>query len=169
MAGGYGRVTKRLINNGYQGKIHIVERSQCYYEHLIKHYSHRAYITQQDIQHFCPIQKVEAVLWMWSGIGDFSKKEQLSILKRICTWLKPGGTLVLETILHTSVPNNATINEGQSFVIFTEYGTFYGYKVSAEEIQEYGEQLGFKYIKHINYLTPLGRPRVVHILSNAVI
>ncbi|HVV69636.1 MAG TPA: class I SAM-dependent methyltransferase [Patescibacteria group bacterium] len=169
LGGGYGRVTNRLITNGYQGKIYIVERSQGFYEHLIKNFSQRANITQQDIQRFSPVQKVEAILWMWSGIGDFSKEEQLPILKQICTWLKPGGTLVLETILHTCVPNNATVNDGRSFVISTKYGTFYGYKASSEEIQEYGEQLGFKYIKHINYLTPLGRPRVVHILSNTVI
>lgn len=161
----YGRVIKNLVRKGYSGKIYAIERSKNFCKYLNEHFADKAEIIQADIQLFEPTQKVDAILWMWSGIGDFSKDEQLPMLKRMCAWLKADGVIILETILHSLVPKNVTINQDQNFIVYSEHGTAYGYKPSIKELQGYGEQLGFKYIKHINYETTTHRQRVVHIFS----
>lgn len=161
----YGRVINHLIKKKYRGEIYAIERSKKFYEYLRKIYPERVRIICVDIKKFSPLEKVDAILWMWSGIGDFSKNEQLSILHHINSWLKPDGIIILETLMHTLEPKNATSNKGKSFIICSDHGTFYGYKPSVDEIQLYGEQLGFKYIKHIDYETATKRHRILHIFS----
>lgn len=165
----YGRVIKNLVRKGYPGKIYAIERSKNFCKYLNKHYVDKAEIIQADIQYFELTQKVDAILWMWSGIGDFAKDEQLPMLRRMSTWLKKDGIIILETILHTLAPKNVTVNQGQNFIVYSEHGTAYGYKPSPEEIHSYGKQLGFIYIKHINYETTTQRQRVLHIFSNCPI
>lgn len=162
----YGRVLKILLKKGYSGKIYAIERSKNFYNYLNKHYSGRATITHTSVQTFEPNNKVDAILWMWSGLGDFSKEEQLPILKRISTWLKPNGFLILETLLHTLKPINATKDQKEYFAIFSKYGTLYNYKPSKSEIYEYGKKLGFRHIKQIDYETVTKRQRILHILTN---
>ena len=135
-------------------------------EYLKKIYQHKINIIHDSIKNFNPAEKVDAILWMWSGIGDFAKEEQLSILKHVNSWLKSDGVMVLETLLYTLEPTNATNNEGKIFVINSHHGIFYGYKPSVEEMQAYGEQLGFKSIKHIYYKTDTQRDRILHIFSH---
>jgi hypothetical protein len=161
----YGRVVKNLVRKNYQGKIYAVERSKNFCKYLNTHYADKAEVIQADIQYFEPSCKVNAILWLWSGIGDFAKNEQLPMLKRMCTWLETDGVIILETILHTVQPKNVTINQGKNFIIYSEHGTAYGYKPSTEEIHNYGEQLGFNYIKHIPYETTTQRQRILHIFS----
>jgi SAM-dependent methyltransferase len=161
----YGRVISYITKKGYLGEIYAIERSKNFYEYLKVNYSNNAEIIHADIKNFSPSKKVDAILWMWSGIGDFAKDEQLPILKHLNSWLKHNGVIILETILHTLEPKNATSNEGKSFVICSDHGTFYGYKPSVDEIQFYGEKLGFKYIKHIDYETTTKRHRILHVFS----
>lgn len=165
----YGRVIKHLIRKGYQGKICGVECSENFYDYLKMHYSEDAEIILSEIQNFRPKSKVDVILWLWSGINDFEKAEHISILKHMCTWLNPNGVFILETLLHTLSPRNALINGDKVFMISTEYGNTYSYKTCKDEIQEYGDKLGFKYIKHIDYETSAHRQRILHFFSNRLI
>ncbi len=162
----YGRVIKKLIAKKYGGKIYSIERSKNFYNYLIHHYSTRASIFHGSLQNVEFNKKVSAILWMWSGINDFPKEEQLAILQRLSSWLQPGGTIILETLLHTVEPINASFNDENSFTIFSKYGTIYSHKTSAAEVDDYSKKLGFPYTKHIHYKTATQRQRVIHILSH---
>ncbi|HVV68174.1 MAG TPA: class I SAM-dependent methyltransferase [Gammaproteobacteria bacterium] len=162
----YGRVLNQLILKKYSGKISSIERSKNLYKHLLNKYSKKVNIYNADIRCFHPNAQYEAVLFLWSGIGDFAKSEQLPLLEHMRSWLKPEGIMILDTILNTIVPGNASVNDDNSFILNSAYGTAYGYKPSEKEIDEYGKQLKFKYIKHIPYQTPTQRQRILHIFSN---
>ncbi len=161
----YGRVIRNLLKKGYNGKIIAIERSQNFYNYLKNNYSGKIEIINTGIENIKFKNKVDAILWMWSGINDFSKNEQLPILHLVSSWLKPDGILILETLLHTLKPKNASIDSEKHFIILSEYGTIYSYKTSSDEIESYGEKLGFNYIKHIDYETSTQRQRILHILS----
>lgn len=165
----YGRVIKKLLAKNYGGTIYALERSSQFCAFLRKTYQDRIIVIEEAIQNFTPSQPVDAVLWLWSGIGDFAQSEQLSILKRITPWLKPTGFLILETMPHDMAPKNATYNDAQDFVLTSPYGTAYGYKTSKAEIQHYATALGFKHLKQIDYTTTTHRPRILHVLTNASI
>ncbi len=165
----YGRVIGHLIRKNYSGEIYAIERSKSFCKYLRQHYQDRVNIINMDIQYFQPPQKIEAMLWMWSNITEFPKIEQLPMLKHLSSWLMPSGIFVMETILHTLKPTNVTFTQGQSYVVDSEYGKAYGYTPSTQEVHEYAEKLGFKYIKHINYKTSTKRERILHIFSNNAI
>lgn len=165
----YGRVIKRLIQKGYKGKICAIERSNKFYRHLQKLYKNRAEIIHADIQKYQPLEKVDAILWMWSSISEFPKDQQLPILTHLSSWLKPQGIFIIETILHTLIPNNVSTVQDQTYVVYSNYGTAHGYTPSTEEVHEYAITLGFQYIKHINYKTTTERARILHIFSNSPI
>jgi 2-polyprenyl-3-methyl-5-hydroxy-6-metoxy-1,4-benzoquinol methylase len=163
----YGRVVKSLIRKGYCGKIYAIERSKNLVNYLKEHYQDKAEIINADIINFEPSEKVDAVLWMWSNIGEFPKKEQLGALKHLATFLNPDGLMILETISHTALPMNLASYdvESQTYIDHFPYGTLCGYTPTIQEIHEYAENLGFSNIQHINYETTTKRPRVLHILS----
>jgi len=162
----YGRVIKQILKKGYKGKIYAIERSKRLFSHLKKKYDGKAHLINADIIHFQPEQKFEAILWLWSDISGFPREQQLSVLEHVSSWLADNGVLILETILHTLAPKNATLVNDQFYMIESEYGNLYGYIPSEQEMQSYGEQLGFRNIKHIHYYTSTDRERILHIFSN---
>lgn len=167
----YGRVLHHLIRKGYKGKLYAIERSHHFFEFLRKEYTNQVHLFNADITSSNLTLAVDAILWMWSDIASFSKKEQFPTLKRLCSWLKQDGIFILETLMHTQPSLNATnvlfdkTTSGQSYVVESEYGVLYGYIPSEEEIQEYGEALGFKEIEHVHYFTSTGRERILHIFK----
>lgn len=162
----YGRVLRHLLNKRYTGQIYAIERSHHFFEILEKLYAKKANLINADIQKYHLPGKVDAILWMWSDIASFPKRDQLSVLRNVSSWLSEDGVFILETISHTLTPTNATYAEGQSYVIESEYGMLYGYIPSEEEIHAYAVSLGFQTIEHIHYFTPTGRERILHIFRN---
>lgn len=166
VASGCGRVIDGLLQLGYAGKIYGIERSQNFFNYAVQAFKNnpKVDLILGDISEYKPNQKFEAVLWMWAGISDFSKNEQLSIIKKLKNFLAPGGVFIIETINHNLVPKNATFVIGKNYMIEAGYGNAYGYLPSSEEIKNYAKQVGLSYIKKINYETSTGRDRIIHIL-----
>jgi len=161
----YGRVIRNILERGYSGKLCAIERSANFYKHLFAQFCDKAHIIHADFESLQPSKKVDIVLSMWSGISEFPKEQQLAIIKKMLSWLKPNGLAILDTISRTLIPKNVTVCKNQTYIVHSEYGTAYGYTPSNEEIDEYAKQLGIKNIRHINYKTTAGRDRVLHILS----
>lgn len=163
----YGRVIKRLLQKGYQGEIFAIERSKQFCNYLKANYGDKSEIVHADLLNFKPPKKVDAVLWMWSNIGEFPQKDQLRTLKHLADFLNPDGIFVLETIDHTALPMNLASYDTttRTYIDHFPHGSLCGYTPTIEEIHEYAEKLGFASIQHINYETTTKRPRVLHILS----
>ncbi|MDO8953528.1 MAG: class I SAM-dependent methyltransferase [Gammaproteobacteria bacterium] len=161
---GYGRVVKSLLDRGYKGKIYAVERSQNLCKQISNDFKESAEVICDDIQNYVPLEKVDAVLFMWSSISEFPKSQHLKLLSHMISWLKLNGILIIETISHLLIPQNADCSSKQFYSVETEYGKVNGYLPSSDEIELVSAQLGFK-VKKIPYQTETGRDRIIHILS----
>lgn len=161
---GYGRVLNHLLRKDYKGKLYAVERSKNLFEHLSCHFKNKVNLINADAKYLALVEKVDTILWMWSNISEFPKNEQEAVLNHLSQWLNPNGLLVVETILHTLVPKNVDLVDGQSYIVYSEYGTAYGYTPSSEEIQVYANRIGFKNVNKISYKTDTGRERILHLL-----
>jgi hypothetical protein len=101
---------------------------------------------------------------LWGFIFDFPKLEQLELLRRIKSWLSPGGYIVLDTMPYNEFPPTATFLNHQTYV-FCEGGIILGYATSNQEIDEYAQQLKIASVKHMPYITAAKKERILHILK----
>ncbi len=166
---GYGRVIEHLIEKGDPFEIYGIERSKHFFEYTQNKFKDntQVHLILKDIQQYEDDTKFDAILWMWAGISDFPKTEQLQVLEKLSTHMNDHGIFIIETIKHTLVPKNATASDAQSYMIETHYGNLYGYLPSPTEIKNYAQALGLTYAQELNYQTTTGRDRVIHILRKA--
>ncbi len=161
---GYGRAIKNLLRIGYEGKIFAIERCSQFCDRLKKQYPQYAEIHNSDfLLSKLPVQ-VDVVLSLWSGISEFPGNYQYHVLTKLLSFLKPEGTLILETINHEVNPKNV-FSQGQSYVAFSKYGTAYGYTPTPEEIASYAKQASAQIVDIINYETPTNRKRILYIIK----
>lgn len=163
---GYGRVIDYLLNLKFKKQLYAIERSPTFCKLLRKKYARNTInIIEDNIQTTSSLKPVDIVLWMWSGISDFSQQEQLLVIKKISTLINPQGHLIIETFHHTTKPINAIVSTNQSYVIPSGKRIVYGYIPSPQEIEKYAVAAEFMNVKHLEYQTTTGRPRNMYILS----
>jgi len=161
---GYGRVLNYLVSQGFKGKISAIERSKKYARLLNKKFGNRVTIFDIDLQKFQTEEKFDLILWMFSGVSDFAKHEQLLVLRKLKQHLVADGNIILDTFSHSLKPANAINAEKQSYIITEGDYTLYGYIPSIEEIEMYAKCLDFREVKHLPYTTKTNSHRLIHIL-----
>lgn len=165
---GCGRALRHIIDRGYKGKMVAIERSQQYCSFLESQFSDTVTIINADIKNLEITNKFDLILWLWSGIGDFSKEEQLPILKKLSGYLNANGIIALDIILPTSRPFGATDSSNNQYYVFPSSNNdccVRVYNPLPHEIDEYGEKLGCKFIKHTSYKTPTDKDRMLYLLG----
>lgn len=161
----FGRVLDFLLQSKFAGNITAIERSQHFYDLLNKRYSNDVELLHADVSEYKTDKKYDLVLWMWSGISDFSKPEQLPVLSRLMSCISEGGFLIFDTFSCFDAPLNASRSNSQKYTIREKDCVLKGYIPSPKEISIYAELMGVKSIKHIPYKTTKNRPRSLFILQ----
>lgn len=162
---GYGRILNYLINNKFGNKISAIERSSKFYNYLKNNFSNHAEIIYANLMKFQSNDKYDLILWMWSGISDFSKSEQLIALSRLSKHLSKNGLIIIDTFSHKLKPINASASNNQSYTVHVKNCTLYGYIPSPLEMEVYATKINLNSIKYIPYITPAERQRALYILS----
>ncbi len=165
---GYGRVIKYLIGKNCQAKITAIERSLRFCKLLELHFDKNIKIVHADIQHYETNETFDLILWMWSGICDFSKEEQFLVLKKLVGFLNK-GLIILDTMPESLQPLNATSSKSQIDQNCTIPGGndsyLHVYTPSAEEIYNYAKKLELGFVRRVPYVTTTNRDRVLYILG----
>ncbi len=166
---GYGRVVDLLIKRGFKGKISAIERSGTFVKILNKKFKRKITLYHNTILNFESNDKFDVILWLWSGISDFCKPEQLSTIKCLSSYLKPNGRFFIDTLVHSKNPANAidgdNQTDNQTYLIEIESQKVYGYMPSPKEMKEYAKSTGFQNIEYCEYKTKTGRLRNLHTFS----
>ena len=163
---GYGRVVDYLFQNGFLGEIIAVERSKQFFQLLAEKYKDAPVsLVNIDVKRLLLQRQVKLILWLWSGISDFPREEQCTVIDNLSHHLAPEGILILETFSYAEHPINAEASQNQSYIIRDNNTVLRGYIPSPEEITEYAQQCKFKAVNHIPYFTSASRPRSLFILS----
>lgn len=170
---GYGRVARRLIEKGY-ARVFAIERSTA--ADAIEGdlagavADGRLTVLRQDVRQFASDERFDLILWMFSGIADFSPGEQRAVLANLTAHLAPGGRLVLD--LPPEVKTNATRVEGKTQVIeIPGLPTYHGTVPTGVEIQRWADGLGFRNSQRLPY-RPLAeqpeRDRCLYVFTDRV-
>lgn len=163
---GYGRAIDVISKKGYKGKIYAVERVA----HLVSYMSHHfanndsINILQDDVKKLTLPEKVDTILWIWSGILELSLIEQEEALLQIKTQLKPNGSVILETPYQEVkfIGKKSTDN----FIRFeTEWGKIEAYLSTYDDIKQISKKAGFHNVEQILYKTATDLTRVFYVLS----
>ena len=167
---GYGRVVRWLLGKGY-GKVVAIERSVAADEIERRQADEvaagRLEFLRQDVRDLATEERFDLILWMFSGISDFSPEEQHRVLGNLAKHLAPGGQLVLD--LPPTQRSNATRVEGKTQVIeIPGLPTYHGTVPTVSDIEGLAQRLGFAQVEQIPYQPLSGQPerdRVLYVLS----
>lgn len=162
---GYGRVLNHLITRGYKGKLSAIERSKKLCQWLKSQYQHRVTILEGSLMTITHQEKYDLILWMWTGLAEFSKDEQVTALKKLLGYLTPEGKIILDMVPLTEKTLNTVALTVQEHICETKYGTDHCYISSEEEITNYAQKIGLKTIEKKAYKSLPERTRLFYILS----
>jgi SAM-dependent methyltransferase len=163
---GYGRVINALLSKNYTGKISAIERCASMMDALIKTYSNKINLFKNDLHNLGDIdEKFDVILWLWSGIGDFSKEEQPIIVKHLKKLLQENGTLIIDTIAMDIMPLEVIQHDRQLYTINVNEYVKYIYEPNTAEIKQYAKEAGFKNFECTSYQTDSSYERLLYILS----
>ncbi len=160
----YGRVLDFLTQNYLEKKLFAIERDKKYSDSLINKYGENVDIKNLDIIDFETEERFDLILWMWSGISDFSENEQPNVLMHLSHLLSDGGKLIVETLSCNAVPLNSSLDTPKTYIIKEENAVGYGYIPSEKEMDRYSKDIGCQKISKIPYQTKTGRDRVLYVL-----
>lgn len=163
---GYGRVLQYITQHHPDKKISGVEKSQNLFNTLTAQFKQNVTLHQCDIAHFNPMTSYDLILWLWSGLTDFSELEQPNIIKHIQPLLTTCGTLIIETFPHDLTPSNGSITETQSYKLTHGDSSLHGYIPSPAQMKTYAAHAALDVTKIIEYKTASQRSRKLYVLKN---
>ena len=162
---GLGRVINFLVNTYPQKKVTAIEKNPALCELLIKKYDLVDIITA-DIMTLQTKTTFDLILWLWSGLTDFAKEEQLNTVGHVASLLQKNGRLLIETFPHDAIPANGSLTtSSQHYVLHTDNNDLFGYIPSPEEMSDYAKAAGLTIEKIIRYTTDSGRNRIIYALK----
>lgn len=170
---GYGRVLNYLLSQGYHN-LSAIELSKNFCQLLRKRFADKITLFEHDLlsEELPTEKKFDVVLWMWLGISDILKKNQLTVFNKIYTLLKPQGTLIIDNLaasiqLHPSYKlskKSCVSIDHHDYFLNYDGVDYQGYLVSEEEIFHYSKNFNLSY-KRIEYKTDNHRKRMMYIFS----
>ena len=159
---GEGRVIDGLLIRRYLGEITALERSSSLCNHLKQKYSKltNVKILEADLLSI-EIPKRDIGLWLWSGILEFSPKEQKKAIHRLSRCVE---VLCFDTP-KLGEKTNATLEKGNRLSMKQDWGDAYGYIPSLDEIKFYAKGSKFSLRYNFDLFTEAGRIRTFYIFE----
>lgn len=164
LGAGYGRCLDFFLKKGFKGKLIAIEKAKSYLDHLNKVYAGKVEVLDADIKKLALDQKVDVILWMFSGIIDFSPEEQVACIKNLSKFLNPNGKLVVD-VPRLGFKTYADHEDNQRLKFDSEYGLLECYIPSIEDMSRYMSEAGFSNFIRKDYMTATEKARTVYILE----
>lgn len=158
LGAGYGRCLEFLIKEGYQGKMYAVEQSEEFVAHLEETFSAEVEIIAGDFNEVKLPEAVDSVLWMWSGIIDFTEEEQQAMFNRLFGLLNRPGVLVVDAP-RIGFKTFAQHDDAQHLHYESPYGDLKCYIPSRSDMDRMCKEAGFASVEQIDYDTSTERQR----------
>lgn len=160
----YGRCIDFLLNNKFEGKITAIEQSPEFIDHLKNTYNGKADIIHGDFKSHEFNTSFGTILWMWSGILDFSEEEQKEAIEKLHNLLEAGGTLIIDTP-RIGFKTFAQHENSQSLHHDSPYGSLDCYIPSFEELDSLTKHAGFTSIEQKDYETATEKQRSLFVIK----
>jgi SAM-dependent methyltransferase len=165
LGAGYGRCLDFFLQKKFTGKIIAIEQSAVLMTELRSKFDkyNNVELLQKDIKSLKLSEKVDAALWMWSGLIDFDKDQQYACIEKMYNLLNPGGTLVID-IPRIGFKTIAEHKDEKNLSFTTPYGTLHCYIPDVREMEEAKNEIGYKELRLMNYKTATDKERTIYML-----
>ncbi|MBC7487653.1 MAG: class I SAM-dependent methyltransferase [Cytophagaceae bacterium] len=163
---GYGRCVDFLLKNKQESQILAVEQSPQLSKVLLEKYKNqpKVQVINADIKTLDVPDKMDVVLWLFSGMLDFGKEEQPVVMKRLRSFLKENGKLFID-IPQLAELTVAKYTSAQDIVMETPYGNITTFLPSFNDMETYASQAGFSLVSVIHYNTSTEKKRSIYMLE----
>lgn len=168
---GYGRVIQTLLDEGFNGKITAIERNEAQYNFLKAEYENKVKLLKKDVHNIADLnEQFDLILFLWSGLTNFSQLEQSSIIKNLSNLLSNGGKLIIDLALLDKLPAEVKILDPEnfdlhSFFVSKNNATVYIYMPTAEEVVQYSKKASLIEKQKLIYMTDTGMQRMFYVLE----
>ncbi len=164
LGAGTGRCIQYLLDKEFKGEIVAIEQSEDFFQYLRKNYGSKSTLIQGDFMEHQFEGKFDAVLWMWSGILDFSEEEQEAALRKIFDMLEDKGVLAIDTPrIGFKTFAQHQIDE-QHLHLETTFGDLHCYIPSKSDLENMSNKVGFKSIESNDYDTSTDKERTIYFI-----
>lgn len=160
----YGRVIQGLHERGYINNITALERSKNRCADLKRNYP-EVNVIHSDLRTFNNSNIYDTILWLWSGIADFTPAEQLASIQHLGSFLTPAGFMVIDSFDCTTKGVNTCFQHDNFYVVEMNQQTTRGYNPTEPEVQAYAAQSNLKLNDIIRYTAPNGVKRILYIIT----
>lgn len=160
----YGRCLDYLLTQNYEGEITAIEQSPKFIEHLESAYRGKVDIIHGDFKSHLFNKRFDAILWMWSGILDFSEEEQQLAIEKLNSILNAKGVLIIDTP-RIGFQTFAEHDNSQSLHHESPYGNLQCYIPSLKELDTLTKNAGFSTIEQVDYETATAKQRSLFIVK----
>lgn len=164
LGAGSGRCVQYLLDKDYDGEIVAIEQSEDFYDFLEKNYKKKATLLHGDFMSYDFEGKFGAVLWMWSGILDFSEDEQLLSLQKINELLDDKGVLAIDTPRIGFKTFAQHELDKQHLHLETTFGDLHCFIPSKEDLETMSKKAGFSKLEAIDYNTATEKERTIYFI-----
>ncbi len=162
---GYGRAVQQLLKRGYEGKIYGVERVKSLLDRMEKEYENEnVFMLHQDIEELDLPEKVDAVLWLWSGVLEQNLEQQRDSICKIRKYLKTGGKVFIEAPQDKIKFVGIKINK-HYIRVEMEWGTLDTYMPYEDDMRLIKESCHYSSLETIKYQSVTGLDRVFYVFE----
>lgn len=163
---GYGRVLNHLIKKNFLGELYAIERNKKLMDWLIPQFENKVTLINTDLISFYFQRQFDAIVWLWSGIAEYSSLEQPMLVSRLANCLNKRGVFIIDTVPLDEKTFNIANLEGQNIKVETKYGDTDMYFPTPEQISDYATKAKLQVKQIIHYKTRLDQKRILHILTH---
>lgn len=163
---GYGRAIDLLRQKGFKGKIYGVERVEAFIDYINHHVEdENLVLLHQDIIDLQLPEKVDAILWLWSGILELNLEQQKDTIYNLRKQLKEGGKLFIEAPQDKIKFVGMKINK-HYIRVEMDWGTLEAYMPYEEDMRRICDYAHYRELKTIKYESTTGLERVFYVFTN---
>ena len=162
---GYGRVVNSLLDLGFKGHITATERNPEQLAQLSTIESANLTIVPIDISNINKLnRKFDIILYLWSGLADFPKNRQSTIIRMLAELLNKDGKIIIDTMPMNTLPLDTEEFDQQSFLTRSNNHVVHTYEPSYAEIQKYAMSNGLNHLELMHCKTDTNRERWLYVL-----
>lgn len=166
---GYGRVINYLLKHQFAGEITAIECCRTFIKYLDSRFHHckNVHLIPADILYLNDMRgRFDLILMLWSGMADFSPREERSVFLKLAKLLTSQGKLIIDALPASTIPLDM-IQSGEKKIYKQNLNgkTIFTYSMSIQEIYTHAEVAGFYKTSHKHYCTSTGRNRMLYILE----
>lgn len=162
---GYGRVIDSILKQGFCGQLTAIERNPVLCQYLQNNFGNQTEIICNDLLKATFTGKYDLILWMWTGICEFSKTEQCLVINILSECLNKNGLLVIDTVPPECPTQNSLDYDKHNRVIATSYGNNYCYLPDSFDIAWYANSNRLKLSEKITYKTKTNKTNYLYLLQ----